>query len=293
MHRRSGVPALLAGVGLCAVMGWGETRVVGSDLLGPKFAAQLQAAAEEAGVAVSLDLTGTRPGLARLRSGGAEVGLFVLPPGETPPGGEFFSREIGWQAAVVVVPEASPVRQLTLGQLRGVFASGPRETLATWGDLGGVGDWRSRPIAAHALDAGVSLALPLAQRVVFEGAGLKSSVLTAAEAEGLAQRVAVGDNAIGLTHRLPRLGSGLRALALAASVTTPAYGPTAENLHEGRYPLRLPLHLVVRRSAVPELLPLLRVLLSEPGAEALVATDFQPLPVAARNQAIFEFEDMR
>ena len=293
MFRRWGMFAWLAGGGLLAISAPAEVRIVGSDLLGPTFAARLQAVAADAGVPVALELLGTRPGLGRLRAGEADLGILVLPPGEAPLAGDFFSREIGCHAAVVVVPEASPVRQLTLGQLRGVFASGPGETFATWGELGAGGDWRSRPIAAHALDAGASLAVSLAQRVVFEGAALKSSVLVAVETEVLARRVAAGDNAIGLTHCLPRPGSGLRALALAASVTVPAYGPTAENLHDGRYPLRLPLLLVMRRAAAPDLLPLLRALLSEPMAEALAATDFQPLPAAARNRAIFELEDVR
>ena len=294
MIGRPGILAWLALAGFGAALARGELPVVvGSDLLGARFEAQVRTMAEEAGWAVSFDLVGTRPGLARLRAGEAVVGIFLLPPGEEPPAGEFFSRAIGYQTATVVVPESSPLRQLALDQVRGVFVSGARVDCATWGDLGVAGEWRARPIAAHAVAAGGSLALPLMQRLVFAGAELKPTVLLADDTGQLARRVRAGDNTLGLATGVPAPGSGLRAVALAAGLTVPAYAPTAENVHDGSYPLRLPLYLCVRRTEAVRLLPLLRIVLSEGVAEALAAADFQPLPVAARNQAIFELEDVR
>ena len=288
------VLAWLALAGFGPTLAGGEVPVVvGSDLLGARFEAEVRAMALEAGGAVRFDLVGTRPGLGRLRAGEAAVGVFVLPPGEEPPADGLFSRVIAYQAAAVVVPAPAPLRQLTLDQVRGVFASGAEVNCTVWGDLGVAGEWRTRPIAVHAEAAEGGLALPLLQRLVFAGAPLKPTVLLAEDADQLAGRVRAGDNTVGLTCAVPAEGSGLRALALAASVTAPAYAPTAANLHDGSYPLRLPLYLCVRRTEAARLLPLLRILLSEPAAEALAAAHFQPLPVAARNQAIFELEAVR
>jgi ABC-type phosphate transport system substrate-binding protein len=82
----------------------------------------------------------------------------------------------------------------------------------------------------------------------------------------------------------------LRALALAPSLRDAAHLPTSENLHDGSYPLRLPLYVAFRREAAPRLLLFLRFLLSDEGADALATANFHALPVDARNQLAFELE---
>ena len=221
-----------------------EIRVTGSDLLGDSFTRAVAEYARQNDTVVKLDLRGTRPGRADLTAGRADVGLFLLPAGEPPPGDPLVSRVIAYQVAVVVVPVASPLRQVTTAQLRGVFALSAGDAFSRWGELNLIGEWTSRSIALRALSPAAEVA-------------------------------------------------GLRVLALAASPTDPAYAPTAENVHSGGYPLRMPLYVTFSRQAAPDLQLFLKFLLADEAAAALAPAHFVPLPLGARNQLVFELEEMR
>lgn len=292
--RRSFVLAL-SGVAMAVVSSVvaADIRVVGSDLLGEPFRVAVAKFAQENGLEVVVEMRGTRPGIEQLAAGGAEVGLFALPPGETPPAEAFASRAIAFQPVVIAVPQASPLTQMTFTQARGAFALGAAENLSTWGDLGFSGEWRARPLAAHALAPEAGLTLPLARRLLLRGAELKPTILLATSVAQLTERLQASENTLGLSSAVPVEGGGLRAVSLAASVTEPAYAPTPENLAGGQYALSLPLYVTVRRTSAPHLLPFLKFLLSDAGVEALAASQFVALPISARNQLVFELEELR
>lgn len=282
---------LLASCALAMAAHAAEVRVVGSDLLGPALPRAMEKFGREDEVRVVVAFAGTRPGVEQLRSGEADLGLFVLPPGETLPTDAGCSRVIAYQPIVLVVPEKIPLTQLTVAQVRGLFAANAAENFTVWGELGLTGEWRTRPIALHAVEERSALTLPLFRRLTLNGAELKP-LARVAPLERVLASVRASDNAIALVSTFPATGSGLRALALAPSLREPAVLPTRENLHGGSYPLRLPLYLAFRRDAAPRLLPLLRFLLSEECAEVLAQADFQPLPLGARDQLVFELEEL-
>lgn len=280
---------LLVSVSLAGAARAAEIRVAGSDLLGPAFVSAVEKFGRENGVTVTLLLAGTRPGLDRLRSGDADLGLFALPPGETAPGEPLLTRVIAYQPVVLVVPEKLPVTQLTLAQARGIFAATGAENFTVWGELGLTGEWRTRTIAVQAIEPTAALTLPLFRRLALNNADLKPLASTAT-LERVLDRVRSSDNGIGLVPAVPDATSGLRALALAPSVRESAHSPTAENLHDGSYPLRLPLYVSFPREAAPRLQLFLRFLLSDECAEALAQAHFVALPIDARNQLVFELE---
>lgn len=282
---------LAVAAGLPASAG-SDLRLVGSDLLGPEFAAVLARYAAEHELTLQLDLAGTRPGIARLQAGQADLGFFALPPGEVPPGDPLLSRVIATQALVVIVPDAVPLTQITQAQLRGIFALGAGENVTNWGDLGLTGEWRGRAIVPFVPAPAAGLTLPLARRLLFSGAELKPTVVQPPTLAALGTQLLETRSGVALTPAVPVAGGGFRALAVAASLSEPALQPTPENLHGG-YALRLPLYVTFRREATPRLLPLLRHLLGEEGAEALARAHFHLLPVAARNQLLFELEALR
>jgi phosphate transport system substrate-binding protein len=269
-----------------------EIRVVGSDLLGPEFKRAVGSFSRENDTAVSLDLRGTRPGLDALRAGRADVGLFLFPPGELPPVDPFRARPIGYQTVLVFVPVSLPVTQITIDQLRGIFAKAAANPLERWGDLGLTGDARLRTIAPRALAPGSALTIPLFRRVVLQDGEIKPAVEFEDTVDKLLARVRGADNTIGLTPALPGAPAGLRVLAVAASSSEPAYAPTPETLHDGTYPIRQPLYLVFPRAEAPRLLLFLKFLVSEECATALAKANLMPLPKAARGQAAFEFEEL-
>lgn len=277
--------------GLSAVAA--EIRVVGSDLLGPDFARAVAGFARRNDAAVALALHGSRPGVDELATGRADVGLFLLPPGEEPPVTELISRVIGYQVAVVTVPAASPLTHLTTAQLRGLFSESSGAAYSRWGGLNLIGAWTSRPVVPLALSPSAGLAWPLFQRVILEGAPARPALEFAATPDAFNRRLLATDNSIGVTGRPAGEVPGLRVLALAASPTQEACGPAPEHVHRGGYPLRLPLHVAFRRGAAPDLQQFLKFLLSDEAAAALAPASFLPLPPGALNQLVFELEEMR
>ncbi|MBA3849897.1 MAG: hypothetical protein C0502_07860 [Opitutus sp.] len=273
----------------------GETtlRVAGSDLLGGDLRREWEGLAAERGVRATFALEGTRPAMEALAAGRADLALLLLPAHEAPPEGDCLSFALAFQAVVFVVPENSPVREMTLAQARGLFVPGESGGFEKWGDFGLEGAWRERPLVLHALAAEAGLAVPLARSLVWPGLELKPAVRHSADNVQLHRRLLAAENALGLTVGAPAERSGLRAVALAANRSEPAYLPTMENLAGGVYPLRLILHLTVRRSALPRLLPLLRILLREEAVPALAAAGFEPLPWTRREELLIRLESIR
>jgi phosphate transport system substrate-binding protein len=253
-----------------------EIRVTGSDLLGEGFSRVVAEFARQEDVAVKLDLRGTRPGIEDLNAGRADVGIFLLPAAEPPPAGHVTSRVVGYQVAVVAVPAASPLTQVTVPQLRGIFA-----------EAGG----KDRTLFAVAPQAG--LGWPLFQQVILQGTMPQASLEFLPDGPAFAERLRAAENGIGITGAAAAGTGGLRMLAMAAGPTEPAYLPTPENVHRGSYPLRLTLYVTFRRSAASELQRFLKFLLADETAAALAPADFVPLPVNVRNQLVFELEEMR
>ncbi|MBI2814615.1 MAG: substrate-binding domain-containing protein [Opitutae bacterium] len=270
-----------------------EIRVAGSDLLGAEFARAVAEFARQEDTAVKLGLRGTRPGLADLEAGCAEIGLFLLPAEEAPPSGNVVSRVIGYQVTVVAVPVASPLTQVTVAQLRGIFGETAKESYSRWGELNLPGEWAARPIALQALAPSAGLAWPLFRRQILGEAAPRAALQLAATDGALMERLTAADNSIGVGGVGLAGHPALRALAVAASPTEPAYAPTADNVHHGNYPLRLALHVVFPRAAAPGLLRFLKFLLADETAAALAPAHFVPLPRGARNQLVFELEEMR
>ncbi len=287
----------LVGIFLSGLLGWSaaaaEIRVVGSDLRGPDFSRAVESFARQNDAAVRLDLRGSRPGLADLAAGRADIGIFLLPPGETPAGEGLTNRVIGHQVAVVAVSAASPLTQVTTAQLRGLFSLTSGDAFTRWGELNLIGTWTARPIALRALSPAAGLAWPLFQHVILASAAARPALEFAATPEAFSQRLRATDNSIGVTGLPVAEVPGLKVLALAAGQTDPACGPTPEHVHRGSYPLRMPIYVLFRRTEAPGLQLFLKFLLSDEAAAALAPASCLPLPLGVRNQLVFELEEMR
>lgn len=293
MKRLVTAAVLAAALGLAPAGAARELRLAGSDLLGSAFARALEEYGRQGGETIAVQFEGSRPAIARLKAGAADVALLALPPGELPPGDPFVSRIIAYQPVVVLVPDRVPLRHVTVPQLRAAFGAGGGENITQWGELGVGGEARLRSLSLHALAPPAGLTLPLFRRFLLKDAEVKPTVKLAASMEDLRAAALRADFALALGPAVPRAGEPLRALAIAANASSPAYAPTSENLHQGSYPLRLPLYVIARRDAVPEWLSFLRFLLSDECGEALAEAHFLPLPVSARNQLVFELEELR
>ena len=274
---------------LIAATACAEIRIVGTDLLGIEFSKTLYECAGRHRLGLALALDGSRTGMEQLKAGRADLALVVAPTdGQDAPAG-FCTAVVGYFRVLVLVPAACPLERLSFEQLALIFGSERAAGGMRWGELGVGGEWAGSAVTAVAPEVGTGLALEHFRHVVLRGAELRSNVgrfdspaeLTAAFAEG--RRVLA-------IAAAPPPGAGEKILSVSRRPLGEAFAPTAENLHAGRYPLRLPVRLVFRREAVSALRPLLDFLLGDGAVAPLLRAGVVAVPASAREPQVFALE---
>ena len=268
-------------------------RVVGSDLVAESIGGDLKSFAAANDLELALDLRGSRLGLEALQKSTGDLGLLVFAAGDAKPGEEFADKVFGYMTAVFVVPESVPLTQIYFGQLAGIYGASELANYKRWSELGVSGGWAVRGITAVATSRREGLAIDLFRFGVLKTPEFKPTVAMFDEKTRAMERISGEEGGIALLSSPPPEGSHLKVLLVARGEKDVAYGPTSENLHTGDYPLRLPVHLVFRKTEAKRLNFLLRHLLADETAPALLKAGIVPLPVQARNQLVFELENMR
>jgi phosphate transport system substrate-binding protein len=279
------VAPIAAGLG-AATFAFGKQpwRVVGTDLLGTEFSKAVYGLEGEARFKFALALDGSRPGLEALDAGRGDLALLTLPEEELPRLKEFAVIPLGYHRVVVLAPADAPLEDISLERLARVFGRDSSGPAMRWGDLGASGDWSMTPIAVVAPEIGAGIALEFFRHVVLRDRELKPVVQRYRSEVDLARHFTGQARPLALASTMPTNVANLKALRVAASADASAIAPTPENLHDGRYPLRLPLHIVFRRERAAELAPLVRLLLSDEAAAVLERGGVVPVPNTARAQ---------
>lgn len=267
-------------------------RVAGSDLLADSLGEELTRFAKLNDLEVAPAMKGSRLGLEALKSDSADFALLMFGDTDEKPGAEFSSSVIGYMTAVIVVPSDIPLTQLTYAQLAGVFGASEVNNYKRWSELGLTGSWGVRGITMVATTRRAGLSIDLFRLAVMQTPEFKPTVQMFDEPEKALERIGGEEGGIALLPAPPADGSGMKVLLVAKTAGDVAYGPTAENLHTGDYPVRLPVHLVLRKGSARKLNFVLRHLLSDEAAPALLKSGVVPLPVQARNQLIFDLENL-
>jgi phosphate transport system substrate-binding protein len=268
-------------------------RFVGSDLVAAPLEAEMKSFAAKNDLEISLNMRGSRLGLEDLGAQAGDLGLLVFAEGDTRPGPEFSSSVVGYMTAVFVVPQSVPLVQLHYAQLAGVYGASELNNFKRWSELGVSGNWAVRGITAVAASRREGLAIDLFRFGVLQKPEFKPTVAMFDDKSRALARISGEEGGIALVSSPPPEGSGLKVLLLAKGERDVAYGPTSENLHTGDYPLRLPVHLVFRKSEARRLSFVIRHLLADETTPMLLAAGVVPLPVQARNQLIFDLENLR
>jgi len=269
-----------------------EIRVVGCDLLGPDFAAALRAHAQRCEVDLTLALEGSHGGRARFEAGAADLALLVLRPEEMPPAPPHRGVPLGYFTTIVLVPAASPLTEISLGELAGIFGADTPADHSRWGDLGLGGEWTARAIGPQALAPEAGLSSALFRHHALGGGVFKTVVDRPESTAALMRKLAADPGGIALAGAAPRPDEGgANVLRVSRGDADVAFGPTPENVHAGDYPLRLTLWLAVRREfADAGGLDLVRFLLGDESARQLERAQVLPLTRPVREQLRFETE---
>lgn len=260
-------------------------EIVGTDLLaGGVSAAMARALGRE-----WADFAGSLPGRQAFTEGRAGGVVLLLREGELPPvraaEGPAESFRVGAAVVVVATHPANPILQLTRENLANAFAKDARAPARNWNDLDAQA--RSELITPAVCSPPGTLSLEIFQGLVLDGQPFRLDVRQRIEPDLAADLLASRAGTVVLLARPPE-GRG-RLIPIAdgrAGKSATAYLPEAENVHNGDYPLQLPLVLFVAPKQVAALRPALRWLFSDEAAALLEKQGLYPAPPAARQRAL-------
>jgi hypothetical protein len=258
----------------CAAQG---ADVVGTDLLDGRFAAGLRTAAGQD----AADFAGTLPARRAFVEGRAAAAILMVRPGETAPVAG--AREFRLASAVVVVAThgSNRMEQITFEQLANAYARDARSPARNWNDLDPLA--RSELLTPALSSPPGTMVLEVFQGLVLEGQAFRPDARLRVEPALAADLLASRAGSIVLLPRPP--ASRGRVLPVAdgrPGRSATAYGPDENNVHNGDYPLQVPLVLYVRPDKVAGLRPALRWLCSDAAARLLANQGLTPAPASAR-----------
>ena len=263
----------------------GAAEIVGTDLLQGDIAQGINHAAGK----TAADFGGTLPGRQAFVDGRASAAVLMMREREVAPvpTGKIGVAEFRLASSVVVVAThgSNRAEQITLENLANVFARDPRSPARNWNDLDPAA--RSELITPAVCSPAGSMVLEIFQGIVLEGQPFRPDVRLRIEPDLAADLLA---SRAGTVTLIPRRPSG-RGKVLPVADGRPgksstAYGPDDNNVHNGDYPLQVPLILYVRQDRLAELTPTLRWLFSDEAAALLEKQGLFPAPKAARTRFV-------
>ncbi len=262
-----------------------DWTIAGSDLAQSVLEPVIAGAAVQGSGTIHLQMDGSRAGLEALRTDRADLAVLVFPPQQALPEMEFRLVPLAYQVAVFAVNGANPARQLTFGQLAGIFGENESTRHRHWGSLGLQGVWAEKSITPNLVQLHETLTLELFKNTALQVPQLATTVTVHPTVAEMLRRLQIDDMTIGLFPFPPAEARGIHLLLIARSEREVPFGPTPENVHNGDYPLRLPFYLAFKPERAAELAPLLRVLLGDEVAAALEKGGFVAVPANARLEA--------
>jgi len=193
----------------------------------------------------------------------------------------------------VYVNKDNPIPSLSVPELDAIFSKvrkgGYPNDLTTWGQLGQKGSWSASPLSLYGRNSASGTYGFFKDHALFKG-DFKDTVKEQPGSASVVQGITEDRNGIGYSGIGYRT-SGVRAVALSATLGGTPYEPSYENALAGTYPLSRYLYVYVvrdpRRPMEPLTREFLRFMLSRQGQEAVVKDGYLPLPaaIAARELA--------
>jgi ABC-type phosphate transport system substrate-binding protein len=186
---------------------------------------------------------------------------------------ELEGHRVAQDAICLVVPEASPVHNLTVGEVRKIWLGEARR----WSAFGGP-DAAIVPVLPPLAS---DLARAFAQRVM-DGAEVKAPSEVEVSDSAVAAHVARTPGAIGVVPLALAGAPGVRALAIAPLEGLGYSEPDMEAVHSGRYPLTLFFNLYIRTHGPRLAGGFVTYVASQPGQQLVLESGRVPTAVPLR-----------
>lgn len=269
------------GFALTPVQPASATTLAGSDLLKGKYSATLQKSFAPNDVP-ALKFDGSLMGERYLRTDRAEAALLFIPDKKKVPeivSGDWHAVPVGFQTIVVAVNRENKLERLDLATLASLFGKQQESgELRTWDNLTKSGlRLPVHPLLTrYDLSAATSM---FRNRVLRDGEFRSNTSFFTDDATSIAH-ISSSPASIGILAVPPAPDSihSIRVIALALKADSPsAYLPTPDNLHNGDYPLAVPLYLVIPKKHLAAVRPILPVLFGDKQAAALLEAGFVPV----------------
>jgi phosphate transport system substrate-binding protein len=189
---------------------------------------------------------------------------------------------VALDCVAIFVHKDNPIKSLTMDQIDGIFSKTRKSgtaNVATWGDLGVIGELASRPISCYGRNSASGTYAFVKEHALLKGDfkdTVKEQPGSAAVVNGVANdRAAIGYSGIGYVT------SEVRAVALGTKAGEAAQ-PTFDNALTGKYPLGRALYIYVAKKPNEPLSPtvaeFLKFVLSKEGQEIVVKDGYGRLP---------------
>lgn len=191
-----------------------------------------------------------------------------------------YGKENRSALGVLVHPD-NPLRQLTLAQLDAVFSAtrrrGGPQALTTWGQLGLTGEWADAPIRACAVEGDSGTGQYFREAVLWGDAYAATVRPLPRLSDAVVRAVAADPFALGVTT-LNFGDETVRALAVAANDSAPAFAPTDANCAALLYPLTRQVYLCLNPPAADQrIAAFVKFVLGPRGQDVAEKNGFLPL----------------
>ena len=186
-------------------------------------------------------------------------------------------------ALAVYVNKDNPLEHLTTAEVDAIYSKGRKcggaEDIATWGQVGLEGAWKSKPISMYGRNSASGTYGFFKEHALCNGDykdTVKEQPGSASVVQGVSEDVA-GIGYSGIGYRT----SGVKALSLAKKKGEPFVTTDPAEVYAGRYPLSRFLYVYVNRAPNKPMDPLvrefIRYVLSHDGQEVVVKDGYLPL----------------
>ena len=187
-------------------------------------------------------------------------------------------------ALAVFAHKDNPVKGLTIPQVDAIFSTtrkcGGMQDLASWGDLGLDGTWKTRSIQLYGRNSVSGTYGYFKEKALCKG-DFRNSVNEQPGSASVVQSVSSSLNGIGYSG-IGYKTSGVRAVPLAKAEGKEYIEATPENAINGQYPLARFLYVYVNKHPNKPLPPLeqefIKMVLSKIGQTVVVKDGYIPLP---------------